>query len=101
MEISLYTLLRPTEHNRLAAQIIVCTAQCITPKPLKFSGSHLGCVYAVITTEAPSIQLAASTPTVWCVSTQRRGLRVEGCWEGHNYSRSTRVTCPASKRVVQ
>ena len=28
-------------------------------------------------------------------------LRVEGCWEGHNYSRSTRGTCPASKRVVR
>ena len=28
-------------------------------------------------------------------------LRVEGCWEGHNYSRSTRGTCPAGKRVVQ
>ena len=27
-------------------------------------------------------------------------LRVKGCWEGHIYSRSTRGTCPASKRVV-
>ena len=28
-------------------------------------------------------------------------LRVKGCWEGHIYSRSTRGTCPASKRVVR
>ena len=28
-------------------------------------------------------------------------MRVKGCWEGHIYSRSTRITSPASKRVVQ
>ena len=28
-------------------------------------------------------------------------LRVKGCWEGHIYGRSTRGTCPASKRVVR
>ena len=28
-------------------------------------------------------------------------LRVKACWEGHIYSRSTRGTCPASKRVVR
>ena len=29
-------------------EIIPRTAQPITPKPLVFSGSHFGCVYAVI-----------------------------------------------------